>query len=106
DALDAAGPLAGGVIGDFIQQRKRITVGQDQRDLRSRQRARRVVWNNRHGSALPALEDDRGIVAAKTERIAQRIFNLFGNALVRDVIKVAGRVRLLQVDGGRQEAFV
>ena len=53
--------------------------------------------------SLPFAEHEAGIVPAKAQTVAERVFHLHGAAGVGNVIQVAFRVGLLVVDGGRRK---
>ncbi len=51
-------------------------------------------------------EDDAGVNAAETERIAQDMIELRGPALVRHDVQITGRIRVHTIKGGREPAFL
>src|SRR5260370_985566 len=52
--------------------------------------------------AGPTLEDQRGVGAAKAKRIRKRVFDRRFARLIWDIVQVALRIGILQIDGRRQ----
>src|SRR5712691_13315569 len=52
--------------------------------------------------AGPTLENQRGVGAAKTKGIRERVLDRSLARVIRDIIQIAFRVGSLQIDGGRQ----
>ena len=57
-------------------------------------------------SRVGLLEKQTGIDAAESERIRQYHIDRRGAGLVRDVVEVALRIGMVQVDRGRQDAVM
>src|SRR5438046_10271917 len=71
--------------------------------------APRLVRLARHGYSdrllgVGAPEGEHGVGAAEAEGVGERGVDAGGPRLARDIIQVAGLVRLLEVDGRRQDA--
>src|SRR5436190_17145854 len=54
--------------------------------------------------AVGAPEDEHRVRAAEAEGVGERRLDPRGARLARDIVQVAGLVRLLEVDGRRQDA--
>src|SRR5258707_15323371 len=52
--------------------------------------------------AGPALENQRGVGAAKSKRIRKRVVHLLFARVIRLIVQIASRVRIKLIDGGGQ----
>src|SRR5438132_79931 len=64
---------------------------------------------SRRSSMAPSMlggapEDERDVRAAEAEGVGERGVHLHAPRLVRHVVEVAGGIRLVEVDGGRNDA--
>src|SRR5262245_60671174 len=55
-------------------------------------------------ASAEAAEAERHVGPAEAEGVGERRLDLDATGAVLDVVEVAGRIRLLEVDGGRQDA--